>query len=155
MRLPEYGRDLVSLQRSGRNVQWLVIAIGFRYGRAVPRLVVADDVPIAYLDLTMVRGIECMVVHDACEQRALDVAELALRNGARKAGVFDMGRGSMTFTTDEVRAVRGIARAFNSKDAHVARIEARGEVQTVGAVSAAMQAKETRPAADFGIGGAA
>lgn len=150
MMAPAYGRDLVNLQRSGRNVAWLVIALGWDYGRALPRLVVSDDVPLAGLDLSMVRGIECTIVHDGRESRALDVASLALRNGASKAGVFDMAACTMTFTTDEVRAVRGIPSAPDSKHAIAARMQASGEAQTVGVTSAPIRANETRSAGDFG-----
>lgn len=107
MRLPAYGRDLVNLQRSGRNVEWLVIALDFDLGRALPRVVVPDDIRINELDLSCVSGIECTVAHHGNESRALDVAELALRNGAKMCGTFDRdaGRG---LTTAEVIAIRGL-----------------------------------------------
>lgn len=109
MRLPAYGRDLVNLQKSGRNIEWLVISIGFDYGKQLPRVVVTDEIPITELDLSMLGGIECTVAHRGKHKRALDVAELALRNGASKCGVFDMERGRMELTTDEVLAIMGAA----------------------------------------------
>lgn len=111
MRLPAYGRDLIELQRSGANVAWLVLSLGWDYGRALPRLVVPDDAPVGELDLSMLDGIECMVAHAGKEGRALDVADLALRSGAKACCVFDMARGALTFTSDDVRAIRGRAAA--------------------------------------------
>lgn len=107
MKLPAYGRDLVNLQKTGRNVEWLVIALDFSLGRALPRVVVTDDTNIAELDLRLVAGLECTVAHKGQTSRALDVAELALRNGASKCGVFDRDASQM-ITTDEVRLIRGI-----------------------------------------------
>lgn len=107
MKLPAYGRDLVNLQKTGRNVEWLVIALDFSLGRALPRVVVTDDTNIAELDLRLVAGLECTVAHKGQTSRALDVAELALRNGAAKCGVFDRDASQM-ITTDEVRLIRGI-----------------------------------------------
>lgn len=107
MKLPAYGRDLINLQRSGRNVEWLVICLNFALGRALPRLVVTDDTDLAELDLRCVAGLDCVVAHDGNESRALDVAELALRSGAKRCGTFDRkaGRG---LTTSEVIAIRGM-----------------------------------------------
>ena len=107
MRLPAYGRDLVNLQRSGRNVKWLVIALSFDLGRAMPRVVVPGDMRIADLDLRCVAGIECMVAHEGQGSRALDVAELALRNGAKRCGTHDMATGT-GLTTADVLAIRGM-----------------------------------------------
>lgn len=106
MRLPAYGRDLVALQRSGRNVEWLIISLSFDLGRALPRVVVTDDIRIAELDLRCVAGLECTVAHEGNERRALDVAELALRNGAKRCGTHDQSTGT-GLTTDEVLAIRG------------------------------------------------
>ena len=106
MRLPAYGRDLVNLQRSGRNVGWLVIALDFDLGRALPRVVVTDDIKITELDLRCVAGLDCLVAHEGNGNRALDVAELALRNGAKLCGTHDQAGSSLT--TAEVRAIRGI-----------------------------------------------
>lgn len=108
MTLPAYGGDLIALQRTGRNISWLVISLGWDYGRAVPRLVVPDDLSVAELDLTMLGGIECTVTHSGKFSRALDVAELVLRNGAYRCGVFDMDRGKLELTTAEVMAIRGM-----------------------------------------------
>lgn len=107
MKLPAYGRDLVALQRTGRNISWLVISLGWEYGKAVPRLVVPDGLPVSELDLSMLKGIECTVAHSGKSSRALDVAELALCNGASRCGVFDMERGAMQLTTAEIMAIRG------------------------------------------------
>jgi hypothetical protein len=108
MKLPAYGRDLIALQRTGRNISWLVISLGWDYGKAVPRLVVPHNLPVSELDLSMLGGIECTVAHSGKSSRALDVAELALRNGASRCGVFDMERGKPELTTDEVMAIRGL-----------------------------------------------
>lgn len=107
MRLPAYGRDLLALQRSGRNVEMLIISLSFDLGRALPRVVVTDDVSIDELDLRCVDGLECIVAHEGNDRRALDVAELALRNGAKLCGTHDQiaGKG---LTTYEVKAIRGI-----------------------------------------------
>lgn len=107
MKLPAYGRDLVKLQRSGKNVEWLIIALGFDLGKALPRIVVTPDVDTNDLDLSMVNGIECMVAHKCQESRAIDIAELALRNGARLCGTHDQASHN-TLTTDEIKAIRGI-----------------------------------------------
>jgi hypothetical protein len=108
MRPPAYARDLIALQRSGRNLTWLVISVGWNYGKAFPRLVVPDDVDTRDLDLAMLSGIATMVVHNGAQElRALDVAELALAGGADMACVFDMAQGRMTFSTADVLAIRG------------------------------------------------
>ena len=107
MRLPAYGRDLLALQRSGRNVEWLVISLSFDLGRALPRVVVTPDTDIADLDFRFVAGLECTVAHEGEEKRALDVAELALRNGAKVCGTHDQTKGC-GLTTDEIKAIRGI-----------------------------------------------
>jgi hypothetical protein len=108
MSLPAYGRDLLALQRTGRNVDWLIISIGFALGKALPRVVVTDDTNIAELDLKLVAGLDCLVAHDSKPSRALDVAELALRSGATKCCVFDASQDEM-ITTSEVKLIRGIA----------------------------------------------
>lgn len=107
MRLPAYGRDLVNLQRSGRNVEWLIISLSFALGRALPRVVVPSDTDIAELDLRFVAGLECTVAHEGQERRAIDIAELALRNGATRCGTHDQTTGT-GLTTDEIKAIRGI-----------------------------------------------
>ena len=107
MKLPAYGRDLVNLQRSGRNVEWLIIALDFALGRALPRVVVTGDTKVAELDLRCVAGLGCIVAHRGQTSRAMDVAELALRNGATTCGAFDAEAKQM-LTTNEIRAIRGI-----------------------------------------------
>ena len=106
MKLPAYGRDLLNLQKTGRNVEWLIIALDFSLGRALPRLVVTDDTDVGELDLRCVAGLECTVAHEGKTTRALDVAELAIKNGASKCGTFDMTTGT-GLTTAEVLAIRG------------------------------------------------
>jgi hypothetical protein len=106
MKLPAYGRDLLNLQKTGRNVEWLIIALDFSLGRALPRLVVTDDTDVRELDLRCVAGLECTVAHEGKTTRALDVAELAIKNGASKCGTFDMTTGT-GLTTAEVLAIRG------------------------------------------------
>ncbi len=107
MTLPAYGRDLVNLQKTGRNVEWLLISLSFALGKAVPRLVVTDDSDIGQLDLRCVAGLDCLIAHEGKTSRALDVAELAIRHGARLAAVHDQ-RTDETITTAEVMAIRGI-----------------------------------------------
>ena len=107
MKLPAYGRDLLNLQKTGRNVEWLIIALDFSLGRALPRLVVTDDTDVGELDLRCVAGLECTVAHEGKTTRALDVAELAIKNGASKCGTLDMTT-SAKLTTDEIKAIRGI-----------------------------------------------
>lgn len=107
MKLPAYGRDLVNLQRTGRNVEWLVISLSFKLGRALPRVVVPDDTDVAELDLRFVAGLDCTVAHEGQEKRALDVAELALLCGARRCGTHDQTNHN-SLSTDEIKAIRGI-----------------------------------------------
>jgi hypothetical protein len=107
MKLPAYGRDLVNLQRSGRNVEWVIISLSFDLGRALPRVVVPRDTNLAELDLSIVAGLECTVAHEGEERRAIDVAELALRNGAKRCGTHDQTTGT-GLTTAEIKAIRGI-----------------------------------------------
>lgn len=107
MRLPAYARDLMDLQRGGKNIAWLVIALDWDIGRALPRIVVPNDVAVGTLDLSMLNGIECTVAHRGNSGRALDLADLALRNGAIRCGVFDVVRGITEFTTADVLSIRG------------------------------------------------
>lgn len=107
-RLPAYGRELVAAQHAGRNVPWLLIALDWNLGRAFPRVVVTPDTPAHELDLRLVLGLGCMVAHRGESSRALDVAEAALLAGATECPVFDVAAGRLTFTTDEVRAARGL-----------------------------------------------
>jgi hypothetical protein len=107
MSLPAYGRDLIAYQRRGMNVPWLIISLDFSLGRGLPRVVVTDDTDIATLDLNLVAGLECTVAHKGKTIRALDVAELALKCGAIRCGVFDRNVSEM-ITTDEVRMIRGV-----------------------------------------------
>lgn len=107
MKLPAYGRDLVNLQRTGRNVEWLIISLSFSLGKALPRVVVTDDTNVAELDLRCVAGLDCIVAHEGNERRALDVAELALRSGAARCGTHNQATGT-GLTTAEVKAIRGI-----------------------------------------------
>lgn len=107
MSLPAYGRDLIALQRTGRNVEWLVISLSFKLGKALPRVVVPVDTDIAELDLRFVAGLDCTVAHEGEEKRALDVAELALRNGARRCGTHDQTNHN-SLSTAEIKAIRGI-----------------------------------------------
>ncbi len=101
---PAYGRELLAAQRAGRNVPWLLIALGWDIGRALPRIVVARDIDLAKLDLCMVSGLECLVAHDAETERALDVAIIALRAGARACSIKDRQLGITTHWTSDIRA---------------------------------------------------
>jgi hypothetical protein len=107
MRLPAYGRDLVNLQRTGRNVQWLVISLSFDLGKPLPRVVVTDDTDITNLDLRFVAGLDCLIAHENKTKRALDVAELALRCGATVCVTHDQETDE-TLTTEQVKAIRGM-----------------------------------------------
>ena len=106
-RLPAYGRDLIELQRSGRNVPFLVISIGWNFGTARPRVVIPDDADTSTLDLFFVRGLDCIAAHGGESVRAFDVAELALMYGANRCPVFDMSIGRLEATTTEVLLARG------------------------------------------------
>lgn len=107
-RLPAYGRDLIAMQRAGRSVGWLCIALDWHLGRALPRVVVTDDTDLAELDLSIVAGLECTVAHEGQTGRALDIAELAILNGATRCGVHDQQTGKTT-TTAEVMLARKAA----------------------------------------------
>jgi hypothetical protein len=109
MRPPIYGRDLAALHASGKRMSWVLLSMGWDYGRPLPRLVVLPDMAIDELDLSMLDGVECMVVHAGEDGRALDLAERALRSGAALCGVFDAAAGKLALTTDEVLAIRGRA----------------------------------------------
>lgn len=107
MRLPAYGRDLIALQKTGRNVEWLVISLSFELGRALPRVVVLGDTDIAELDLRFVAGLECTVAHEGQERRAIDVAEVAIKCGAKRCHTHDQTTGT-GLVTDEIKAIRGM-----------------------------------------------
>lgn len=105
--LPAYGRDLLALQQSGRNVEWLVIALDFDLAKPLPRVVVTPKHNLAELDLRCVAGLDCLVAHEGNQPRALDVAELALRYGATRCVTHDQQTGT-GLTTDEIKAIRGM-----------------------------------------------
>lgn len=107
-RLPAYGRELLAAQKAGRNVDWLLIALDWTIGRAMPRVVATSDVPARALDLGLVRGLDCMVAHQGEQQRALDIAETALQSGARLCPIYDMATGKC-IPTAEIVAARGMA----------------------------------------------
>lgn len=106
-RLPAYGRELLAAQKAGRNVPWLLIALDWGIGRAMPRVVATGDVPAHTFDLRLVRGLDCMVAHRGDGQRAVDLAEQALQYGARICPVFDLEAGTC-LSTDEIAAARGL-----------------------------------------------
>lgn len=108
MKLPAYGRDLVALQKTRRNVEWLIISLSFDLGKALPRVVVPRDTDLAELDLSLVAGLECTVAHEGEDRRALDVAELAIRSGATVVVIHDQAIGKTSLTTNEIKAIRGI-----------------------------------------------
>ena len=107
--LPAYGRELLAAQRAGRNVDWLLIALDWGLGRAMPRLVVTDDIDVAELSLGMVKGLPCMVAHLGKTPRAVLIAEIALRYGAMSCVVFDAQAGKTTHTTNELFGMFGAA----------------------------------------------
>lgn len=109
-RLPAFGRELVEAQRAGRNVPWLLIALGWNIGRAMPRVVVTLDIPAAAWDLGLVRGLDCMVAHSGDQQRGIELAEQALRSGARLCPVYDLATGAY-LSTAEIAAARGLVTA--------------------------------------------
>ena len=106
MSLPAYGRDLLNLQKTGRNVAWLCISLDFALGKALPRVVVSDDTDLGQLDLRLVAGLDCLIAHESKASRALDIAELAIRHGATRATIHDQHTNE-TITTAEVLAIRG------------------------------------------------
>ncbi|MGA9164867.1 MAG: hypothetical protein WBZ31_10455 [Thiobacillus sp.] len=107
-RLPAYGRDLVVARQAGYIVPFLILSLGWNFGRAMPRLVIPDDMHLDELDLHVVAGIGCMVVHHDQSVRAFDVAELALLAGATSCPVFNMAMRGLEATTSEVMIARGM-----------------------------------------------
>lgn len=107
-RLPAYGRELATAQAKGLNVPYLVLSLCWNYGRGLPRVVIPDDLPVGELDLRIVAGLDCLVVHHDQHVRAFDVAELTLTFGARCCPVYDMATATFTYT-DEVMMVRRAA----------------------------------------------
>jgi hypothetical protein len=97
-RLPAYGRELLAAQKAGRNVPWLLIALDWDLGRAMPRVVVSRDTPVDDWDLCLVRGLDCMIAHRGEQKRAIELADQALRSGARICPVFDAGLGRLEAT---------------------------------------------------------
>lgn len=107
-RLPAYGRELAAAQSNGLNVPFLILSLVWNYGRALPRVVIPDDLHVDDLDLRIVAGLDCMVVHHDQHARAFDVAELALASGATRCPAFDMATGKTTYT-EEVLLARRVA----------------------------------------------
>lgn len=103
-RLPAFGLELVAAQKSGRNVPWLLIALDWTIGRAMPRVVVPKEIPAHAFDLRLARGLDCWVAHRDQPERALEVAHLALLAGARRCGVLDVGRVAFMTTADVLAA---------------------------------------------------
>jgi hypothetical protein len=93
------------------NVPWLLVALSWDMGIAVPRVVVPADIHAAELDLTCVAGVACVVGHRGEPSRAIDIAEAALRAGAKACPIFDVAVGKLTATTADVMAIRGRGRA--------------------------------------------
>ena len=56
--------------------------------------------------LRLVAGLDCLIAHESKAIRALDIAELAIRNGATRATIHDQHTNE-TITTAEVLAIRG------------------------------------------------
>ena len=106
-RLPAYGRALADAQQEGYSVPWLCLALDWNTGGGFPRVVIPGDMVLLELDLSLVRGLDCLVAHRSDPVRALDVAELALKNGARLCPVLDAETG-LFMATDEIRAARGL-----------------------------------------------
>jgi hypothetical protein len=65
LRLPAYGRELADAQRRGLNVPELVIALSWSLGKLFPRVVVTDEHAIDELDLSIVKGLPCVVAQEA------------------------------------------------------------------------------------------
>ena len=108
-RLPAYAGALLALQRTGRTVPYLIISIGWHFGKAMPRIVIPDDMAVSEIDFRCVRGLGCMVVHHGESIRAFDVAELALQAGATSCPVFNMAMRGIEATTSEVMLARRAA----------------------------------------------
>lgn len=108
-RLPAYAGALLALRRTGRTVPHLVIAVGWHFGKALPRIVVPDDMAVSEIDLGCVRGLDCMVVHHGESVRAFDVAERALLAGANRCPVFNMATCGLEATTSDVLLARRAA----------------------------------------------
>lgn len=107
MRLPAYGRDLIAIRQRGVNPSYVCISLNFELGRALPRLVVPVGVKVSDIDFRCVSGLDCLIAHEDETSRALDVAESALKAGARLATINDQTTGK-TIVTDEVKAIRGM-----------------------------------------------
>jgi hypothetical protein len=106
-RRPAFGRALAEAQREGYSVPWLCLALDWNTGGGFPRVVIPADMVLLELDLSLVRGLDCLVAHRNNLVRALDVAEIALKNGARLCPVMDAETG-LFMATDEIRAARGL-----------------------------------------------
>jgi hypothetical protein len=102
LRLPAYGRELADAQRRGLNVTELVIALSWSLGKPFPRVVVTDDHVIHELDLSIVKGLSCVVAHDGDHARALAVAMLALRCGATACPVIDVNSNKALITSEVI-----------------------------------------------------
>ena len=106
MSLPAYGRDLLNLQRSGKNVAWLLVSLDWDLGKAFPRLVVPDNSGLQGMDFAMTQGLSCWIAHRGKLTRALDVAEAITRCGGLVDLVTDRETGQHLHA-DEVQAIRG------------------------------------------------
>jgi len=107
-RLPAYGRDLALARQAGYLVPYVVVSLGWHFGKTMPRVVIPDDQQLDQLDLRCVAGLDCTVVHHDQSVRAFDVAELAMLAGANRCPVFNMAAGGLEATTDEVMVARGM-----------------------------------------------
>lgn len=108
MNLPAYGRDLLNLQRAGRNVAWLCVSLDWNLGRALPRLVVPKDADAADMNFEMTRDLSCWIVHDDDLSRALAVADAVSRDGGLVDLVTDYATGDHLGRA-EIAAIRGAA----------------------------------------------
>jgi hypothetical protein len=100
---------LIEAQRRGFSTRRreLVVSLGWDFGRALPRVAVADDHAINELELGFVRDLHIIIAHQSQAARALEVAALALRFGATRCVVFD-GDSNRFLTTDDVRNALGM-----------------------------------------------
>lgn len=81
LRLPPYGKALAAMRRAGQvPAQDVVIALDWALGKAFPRVVVPDDLPIENIDLTFIAGLWVIIAHRTSQAFRVDeLVQHALR----------------------------------------------------------------------------